>query len=345
MKLSEFDFELPEDFIAQHPVAQRDQSRMMVVRRSSGEVSHHVFRELPEILGPQHLVVLNNTKVFPARLWGRREGRNETIEILLLRELEHGVWRALVRPARKAPPGQKLQAANLTAQVLAVCDDGARLLRMQDCAGFHERLNLIGQPPLPAYIRRSKYADFSEDKERYQTVFAKHPGSVAAPTAGLHFTTGVLEQLAGRNVRTCEILLHVGYGTFKPVRCQEIEHHQMDPEYYEVSESAARCIRDSKAEGRQILAVGSTVTRVLEHLAQTGWKPTCAASGYCGLFIFPGHHFNLVEALLTNFHLPRSTLLMLVCAFAGRDFVLECYRLAISEKYRFFSYGDCMLIL
>lgn len=345
MKLSNFDFDLPEHLIAQHPAPQRDQSRLMIVRRSSGEVEHRVFHELPEILGPQDFIVLNTTRVIPARLLASRPGRRESIEILLLQQLEDGLWRALARPGAKAAVGTTLAMGGIEAQVEQVFRDGSRLLRFRDPARVAESIERIGRPPLPPYIRRSKDSDFSEDKERYQTIYAKHAGSVAAPTAGLHFTPEVMQRLADKGVGICEILLHVGYGTFQPIRCDDIDRHRMDPEYFEVSAAAAGCIAQYKLSGRRLVAVGSTVTRVLEHLGDQEWEAGRGFSGYCDLFIRPGHAFRMVEALLTNFHLPRSTLFILVCAFAGRDLMLECYRRAIAERYRFFSYGDCMLIL
>ena len=317
----------------------------MVVRRSTGEVSHHVFHELPDLLPPEHLIVLNNTRVFPARLRARREGRDENFEVLLVQEIGQGVWRTLVRPGRKLREGETILIGRLKARAHGACEDGTRLIEFDPRESLPTELESMGEPPLPPYIRRSRDWDFSKDRERYQTVYARHSGSVAAPTAGLHFTSRVLERLSEKGFRICEILLHVGYGTFKPVRSEEVESHRMDPEYYEVGGQAADCLATGRREGRRVLAVGTTVTRVLEHLAQRRWNAEAPASGYCDLFIYPGHRFRWVDCLLTNFHLPKSTLFMLVCAFAGREFMLECYRTAMARKYRFFSYGDCMLIL
>lgn len=345
MKLADFDFPLPEVLIAQHPLEVRDHSRLMVARRSTREISHHVFHELPELLPPDHLIVLNNTKVFPARLRARREGRAESIEVLLVQEIGQGVWRALVRPGRKLRKGETILIGGLKARTLGACEDGSRLIEFDPRDSLRSELDSVGEPPLPPYIRRPEHWDFSEDRERYQTVYARHSGSVAAPTAGLHFTPRVLHSLSEKGFRICEILLHVGYGTFQPVRSEDVESHRMDPEYFEVGSSAADCLATGKREGRRLMAVGTTVTRVLEYLAQKGWEEKEPASGYCDLFIYPGHRFRWVDCLLTNFHLPKSTLFMLVCAFAGREFMLECYRTAIALKYRFFSYGDCMLIL
>jgi len=345
MKLSDFDFLLPDRLIAQHPLPERDSSRMMVVRRSSGTVAHRFFRELPDLLEPEQLLVLNHTRVIPARLRARRPGQQEQIEILLIQQKEEFVWRALVRPARKAVPGRALQVRHLTADVLEIEEDGSRILRFQGCANLAAELEKIGSPPLPPYIRRNHREDLSEDKARYQTVYARHSGSVAAPTAGLHFTREIIDRLSKHGVQMCEILLHVGYGTFKPVRCEEVADHRMEPEYFEVGDDAAQRIAGARAAGRRLVAVGSTVTRVLEHLGKTGWEPGTPASGYSSLFIYPGHQFCMIDALLTNFHLPRSTLFMMVCAFAGLELMRDCYRQAIREGYRFFSYGDCMLIL
>ncbi len=345
MKLSSFDFPLPEQLIAQHPLPERDQSRLMVVRRRTGEVQHRIFRDLPEILSPDDFLVLNTTKVFPARLWAHRPGKQERIEILLVREQAPGRWSALVRPARKALPGQEFLAGELRLRVSGTDSEGKRLMEFQPGADSQASLERLGEPPLPPYIRRPAGADLTEDRTRYQTVFARQPGSIAAPTAGLHFTPEVLGRLAARGIPTCDILLHVGYGTFQPVRCEEIEEHRMEPEYFEVSEGAAGEIRRLRSAGKRLIAVGTTTTRVLEYLARDGDLPGRAASGYCDLFIRPGFEFKAISGLLTNFHLPKSTLFMLVCALAGYDLMHECYRRAVAEKYRFFSYGDCMLIV
>jgi S-adenosylmethionine:tRNA ribosyltransferase-isomerase len=345
VKLSDFDFSLPDDLIAQHPLPERDQSRMMVVWRSTGKREHRIFRDLPYILGPEHFLVMNNTRVFPARLNASRPGKREKIEVLLVRELAPGDWLALLKPARKAPPGQELLIGSLRTSVVDLRESGSRILRFEQSEGLIEFFEQIGEPPLPPYIHRMNKREMVEDRERYQTVYARHTGSVAAPTAGLHFTPEVLKRLEIQGIGRCEILLHVGYGTFQPVRCEEIENHRMEPEYFEVNEQAAACIGRSKAEGRRIVAVGSTTTRVLEHLAARGFTFDGRESGFCDLFIYPGFKFQMLDGMLTNFHLPRSTLFMLVSAFAGRELMLDCYREAVSESYRFFSYGDCMLLL
>ena len=345
MKLGDFDFPLPERLIAQHPLPERDQSRMMVVNRQTGSWEHRYFYELPDILGPEDFLVLNNTRVFPARLRGNRPGKQEEIEVLLVREIAVGDWIALLKPARKVTAGQQLEIGGLHAEVLKVRADGSRVLRFQPVDDLMSHFEKIGEPPLPPYIVRTKGQDLLEDKSRYQTIYAAHTGSVAAPTAGLHFSPGVFHRLAARGIDRCEILLHVGYGTFQPVRCEQIEDHKMEPEYFEVSDAAATRIRQLLAAGRRLIAVGTTTTRVLEYLASRPDFLQGGSNGFCDLFIHPGFQFRTLSGLLTNFHLPRSTLFMLVCSFAGRELMLECYNAALADHYRFFSYGDCMLIL
>lgn len=345
MKLSDFDFVLPDHLIAQHPAPERDNARMLVLWRESGKREHRRFRDLPDILGPEHFLVLNNTRVFPARLRACRPGKSEEIEVLLLREVNSGDWLALVKPGRKAPVRQELVMGELSARVIEVTESGSRLLRFDRGHDLFAALEKIGEPPLPPYIRRQSSGDFTEDRMRYQTVYAQHSGSVAAPTAGLHFTGEVLDRLQTRGVPVCKLMLHVGYGTFRPVRSEIIEDHEMEPEFYGIDEDTAARIRTYKAEGRRLVSVGTTTTRCLEYLARQANPLGHASSGYCNLFIYPGFEFKMLNGLITNFHLPRSTLFMLVCAFAGRELMLDCYREAISMDYRFYSYGDCMLIL
>jgi S-adenosylmethionine:tRNA ribosyltransferase-isomerase len=346
MKLSDFNFTLPERLIAQNPAPVRDQARMMVVWRETGKREHRSFRDLPDILGPEHFVVVNTTRVFPARLRASRPGKAESIEILLLDELSpaEGKWLVLTKPAQKAPPGQKLNFAELSAQVLEARESGKRVVRFDTEENLREAFEKIGEPPLPPYIRR-RGQDLTGDRHRYQTVYARQSGSIAAPTAGLHFTPNVLSRLEDRAIPVCRILLHVGYGTFQPVRCEDITKHRMEPEYYEIDAVTASRIRKYKAEGRKLIAVGTTTTRCLEFLAASETTMAGDAAGYCNLFIYPGFKFRLLDGLLTNFHLPRSTLFMLVCAFAGRELMMDCYHEAISKNYRFHSYGDCMIIL
>jgi S-adenosylmethionine:tRNA ribosyltransferase-isomerase len=345
VKLSDFDFSLPEDLIAQYPLPERDQSRMMVVRRGTGRREHHAFRDLPDILDSKHFLVVNTTRVFPARLRANRPDKTEKIEVLLVRELAPGEWLALLKPARKAPHGQELQIGPLCAHVVDSRESGSRILRFEQSKRLMDLFERIGEPPLPPYIHRLNSQELAVDRDRYQTIYARQTGSVAAPTAGLHFTPQVLKKLEVRDVARCEILLHVGYGTFQPVRCDPIEDHRMEPEYFEVNKQAATCIGGNKDAGRSLIAVGSTTTRVLEYLASQNFAFDRPASGFCDLFIYPGFRFRILDGMLTNFHLPRSTLFMLVSAFAGRELMLDCYREAISEGYRFFSYGDCMLLL
>jgi S-adenosylmethionine:tRNA ribosyltransferase-isomerase len=345
VKVSSFDFSFPTSLIAQHPLPERDQSRMMVVHRKSGKWEHRTFRELPEILTPDHFLVLNNTRVIPARLRAGRPGRVEQIEILLIREETPGIWSALIKPGRKAPAGQVLNVGSQIAVVVEVRTDGSRCLRFERPDELPSLMDQLGEPPLPPYIERQVGEDLSQDKLRYQTVYAREAGSVAAPTAGLHFTPEVLKRLQAGGIERCEILLHVGYGTFQPIRVEDVENHRMASEYFEITDRIAAWLQGRKSSGKLLTAVGTTTTRVLEYWARQEEYPDSGVSGFCDLFIYPGFEFRLLNGLLTNFHLPRSTLLMLVCAFAGHEFMLDCYREAVKEEYRFFSYGDCMLIL
>ncbi len=345
MKLSDFNFTLPEHLIAQHPAPERDGSRMMVVRRETGKIEHRRFRDLPDILGPGHFLVINNTRVFPARLRASRPGKREEIEILLLKELNAGDWLVLAKPARKASLGQELNIGGLTARVLEAKESGSRILRFDQHENLHPVIEAIGEPPIPPYIHRARGQDLSVDRTRYQTVYAQHTGSVAAPTAGLHFTERIFRRLESRGIGVCEILLHVGYGTFQPVRFENVEKHRMEAEYFRVDKETAIRIQNYKTKGRKLVAVGTTTTRCLEHLARDANPFRQSVSGFCDLFIYPGFDFRMLDGLLTNFHLPQSTLFMLVCAFAGRELMLDCYSEAISRNYRFYSYGDCMLIV
>jgi S-adenosylmethionine:tRNA ribosyltransferase-isomerase len=315
------------------------------VWRGSGRREHHRFRDLPEILSPEHFLVLNNTRVFPARMRASRKGKKEDIEILFLRELNPQDWLVLAKPARKVPPGQELVIGGLSARVLEAEESGSRVVRFAQGADAHRAFEETGEPPIPPYIRRAKGQNLADDRTRYQTIYARHSGSVAAPTAGLHFTDEVFLRLASRNIPVYQLLLHVGYGTFQPVRCEDIEKHRMQPEYYSIDASTAAGIRSHKAEGRKLVAVGTTTTRCLEFLARGSVPLEHASSGFCNLFIYPGFEFRLLDGLLTNFHLPQSTLFMLVCAFAGRELMLDCYKEAMASGYRFYSYGDCMLLL
>jgi S-adenosylmethionine:tRNA ribosyltransferase-isomerase len=345
MKLSDFDFTLPQHLIAQHPISERDNSRLMLVWRKSGKIEHRRFRELPDILDAGYFLVINNTRVFPARLYACRPGKHEEIEVLLLKELGPRDWLALVKPARKAPRGQRFIIGGLAARVLEVRESGSRVFHFDAGPALREVFEKIGKPPIPPYIRRRRNEDLSEDTLRYQTIYARHSGSVAAPTAGLHFTDEVLQRLKAHGTQVCELLLHVGYGTFQPVRSQNIEEHHLESEYYELDAVNALRIKNLKEEGRRLIAVGTTTTRCLEYLVREKNALDHGSMGFCDLFIYPGFEFRMLDGLLTNFHLPRSTLFMLACAFGGRDLLLSCYREAIINNYRFYSYGDCMLLL
>jgi S-adenosylmethionine:tRNA ribosyltransferase-isomerase len=355
MQISDFDYHLPEGHIAFHPLEIRDQSRLMRLDRVTGGVSHHVFAELPELLNPSDLLVLNNTRVFPARLFGRRQGLTSgyrgkgsplrsQIEVFLIRPLGDNQWEVLVKPGRKIRVGERILfgESQLQCEVLERGNLGVRIVRF-DCEGILDDLvDQLGHVPLPPYISR---LDEPKDHEQYQTIYAKRRGAVAAPTAGLHFTPAVFDQLQQRGIECCEVTLHVGLGTFQPVHCERVEEHRMDLERFELSPEAALCIQKALRQERRIVAVGTTVTRTLEAVAQLKKGDITAIAGETNLFIYPGFHFQCVRGLVTNFHLPRSTLLMLVCAFAGRDPVMKAYRQAIETNYRFYSYGDCMLIL
>jgi len=361
MLLQDFDYPLPAELIAQRPLRERDASRMMVLDRASGIFQDRVFRELPQFLSPGDLLIFNNTKVFPARLLGRRRGitaqkiseRNPAareylraeVELLLTRQESEDVWQGLVHPGRKVRTGEILVfgGGELEAEVIGRGEYGVRRVRLRAREGsIDAAIDRLGHVPLPPYIRRP---DEPPDRETYQTVYAKVRGAVAAPTAGFHFTVRVLQELADRGIESCEITLHVGLGTFQPVRTERVEEHKMEAERYEISECAAAAINRAREEGRRVVAVGTTSVRTLEYVAREHGGRIIPGRGEADLFIFPGFQFQMVRALLTNFHLPKSTLLMLVCAFAGRDLVLRAYQHAVAEHYRFYSYGDCMLIV
>lgn len=360
-RVAEFDYHLPPHLIAQRPLAERDTSRLMLIDRTRQTFGDHVFRELPALLRPGDLLVFNNTRVFPARLLGRRRGacaqpvgRNNPrvreflrgeVELLLTRNEGGDVWQGLVHPGRKVRVGEALifGGGALEAEVIGRGERGVRRVRLRACTGaVDEQIEKWGHVPLPPYLGRP---DDEEDRRTYQTVFAKVPGAVAAPTAGLHFSQAVLETLTARGIETQEITLHVGPGTFRPVKVELIENHTMDSEWFEITPAVAAVIQGARDAGRRVISVGTTCTRTLEHVARRNAGRIVAAHGETDLFIAPGFEFQAISGLLTNFHLPRSTLLMLVCAFAGRELILSAYEHAIAEKYRFYSYGDCMLIL
>jgi S-adenosylmethionine:tRNA ribosyltransferase-isomerase len=359
--LSDFDFQLPPELIAQRPLASRDASRMLLLDRKSGRHADHAFAEFSNLLRGDELIVVNNARVIPARLLGRRinpppnsgessPSRDTEIEILLARQIDAVTWEALVRPGRKMHVGQRVQFGNgdLEAEVTAHGDHGQRTLRFfsRVPGDITTQLHSVGHIPLPPYIDR---ADDPADRESYQTIFASRPGAIAAPTAGLHFTPEILEKIRARGAEICELTLHVGLGTFQPIRSDTLEGHAMHAESYEIPADTAERITGAKRQGRPVLAIGTTAVRALEDAAQRAAQTSSnellvAGPGEARLFITPGFSFRVVDALLTNFHLPRSTLLALVCAFAGREPVLAAYRHAVEAGYRFYSYGDCMLI-
>lgn len=345
MKVSELDYPLPESAIAQEPAPERSRSRLLVLDRNGGELRHCGFQELPALLAPGDALVLNNTQVIPARLFGRKRGGRAQIELLLLEDLGGQRWKALAQRARRLRPGVVVELdERLCAHVEEDRGDGQFVLRFELLGNWMELLARIGRVPLPPYIRRDPQADPARDRERYQTVFARVPGSAAAPTAGLHFTPELLSACRRRGLRIIEITLHVGLDTFRPVLCEDLEAHPIHSESYEVSEEAAVALNEVRAAGGRIVAVGTTTTRALETSADEEGL-FHAQSGRTRLFILPGHVFRGVDALLSNFHLPRSTLLAMVAAFAGRERVLATYAEALSAGYRFYSYGDAMLIV
>ena len=345
MLVSDFDFDLPPELIAQRPLPERDASRMMVVRRGSGGILHARFKDFPDFLEPGNALVLNNVRVFPSRVWGEKDGK--AVEFLFLGETEWGVWEVLCRPAKRIKPGDRVFfGAGLEAEVIGAGEEGSRTLRFRH-PNVRTELSRIGFAPLPPYIKRTRRdADLRQaDLERYQTVFAEKEGAVAAPTAGLHFTTQILRDIRQKKVEIAQITLNVGLATFQPVRVERLEDHRMLEEAYEIAESEAEKINRAKAEGRPVIAAGTTVVRTLESAALRAGGPVAAGTGRTSLFIYPGFEFKVADRLLTNFHLPKSTLLALVAAFAGYELIRNAYREAVREKYRFFSYGDCMLIL
>jgi S-adenosylmethionine:tRNA ribosyltransferase-isomerase len=349
MHLSDFDYELPEELIAQHPLEQRDASRMLILDRETQTRKDSRFELLPEYVRARDVVVVNNTRVFPARLIGQRDPSGGRVEVLLVREVEaagaYSIWEALVRPAHRLKDGARLRFGDseLRAEVLEGSARGLRLLKLESDQYLETLINERGQIPLPPYIRRPTGTS-AEDRERYQTVFAREKGAIAAPTAGLHFTPEVIAALRAREARVVEITLHVGYGTFEPVRVDQIEQHRVASEFFQIRAEAAEIINESRAQGGRVIAVGTTTTRALEAAVNTAGRIE-PVEKETELTITPGYHFRVTDALLTNFHLPRSSLLLLVSAFAGRDFTLDAYRYAVAERFRFYSYGDCMFVI
>ena len=362
MFVSDFHFDLPEELIAQEPSAARDGARMLHLERSTGRYSDRIFLDFPDLLRSDDIVVFNNSRVFPARLYGRREGSRAQplsvlnrasadflrgrIEVFLTRQLsgQPNEWECLVKPGRKIGVGERLffgERDELQAGVIARGEFGERRIRFEPVENFFGLLDRIGHVPLPPYISR---ADSFDDRERYQTVYAQQAGSVAAPTAGLHFTPQILDRIGRRGIETVDITLHVGLGTFQPVRVERVEDHKIHSEAYSISPAAAAAINQALRASRRVVAVGTTTVRTLEHAALAGAGTVSAGTGNADIFIYPGFEFRVAGAMLTNFHLPQSTLLMLVSAFAGRENVLRAYGHAVAERYRFYSYGDCMFI-
>ena len=343
MKTSDFRFDLPEELIAQTPIAHREQSRLLCLDRWTGDIDHRHFYELPELLEPGDCLVMNDSRVLPARLLGRRK-TGGAVEVVLLRDMGDGIWECLTRPGKRSKAGTELSFGDgeLTAIVTEATDGGAKLIKFNYDGVFLEILERLGKMPLPPYIHKEL-----ADAGRYQTVYSRQYGSAAAPTAGLHFTKELIEQISLRGIEICYITLHVGLGTFRPVRVDNIEEHRMHAEYFTITNETAAAINSAKAGGGRIIAVGTTSCRSLETCADDSPRPTpriTPFSGFTDIFIYPGYEFKIIDGLITNFHLPESTLIMLVSALAGRENVLSAYKIAIDEQYRFYSFGDAMLI-
>lgn len=342
LKVDLFDFHLPEELIAQTPLEQRDASRLMVLNKETGNVKHHMFHDLLDYVQEGDCLVLNDTRVLPARLFGIKEDTGANIEVLLLKQTQGDTWETLVKPAKRVKEGTVISFGDgrLTAVCKETSDQGGRLLEFNYEGIFYEVLEQLGEMPLPPYIKERL-----DDQERYQTVFAREQGSAAAPTAGLHFTEEMLEQLKEKGVHIAFLTLHVGLGTFRPVSVDDLEEHDMHSEFYQVSEGTAALLNSVREKGGRIISVGTTSTRTLETIATEHNGKFVASSGWTNIFIFPGYEFKAIDGMITNFHLPKSTLIMLVSALAGRENVISAYEQAVAEKYRFFSFGDAMLIL
>lgn len=339
MNTSEFYYDLPQELIAQTPADPRDSSRLLVYNRAEGSVQHKIFRDIIDFLNPGDALVINDTKVIPARLYGKKQGTGRQVEFLLLNQLSGDTWEVILRPGRKLRPGDRVSfAEELEAEILEKQEDGVTKVKFCFQGSFEALLDEYGNMPLPPYITKRL-----EDRERYQTVYAKERGSAAAPTAGLHFTPELMENIKKKGVDIIPVLLHVGLGTFRPVKAERLEDHKMHSEYYSISEESAHRINAVKERGGRVIAVGTTSVRTLESAADQEGRVK-EQSGNTDIFIYPGYRFRCVDALITNFHLPESTLLMLISAFMGKEQALEVYRLAVQEKYRFFSFGDAMFI-
>ena len=340
MKTADFDYDLPQELIAQDPLEQRDSSRLLILDKETGERTHKIFHDIIDYLHEGDCLVINNTKVIPARLIGEREGTGGKVEVLLLKRRSDNVWETLVKPGKKARPGMRLSFGGglLHAEVQEVVDEGNRLIRFEYEGMFEEILDQLGQMPLPPYITHQL-----KDKNRYQTVYAKYEGSAAAPTAGLHFTEELLEQIQAKGVKIARVTLHVGLGTFRPVKVEDVTEHHMHTEFYHVSEEAADIINETKKQGGRVICVGTTSCRTIESAADDQGI-VHATEGDTDIFIYPGYQFKVLDCLITNFHLPESTLLMLVSALAGKENIMAAYREAVEMRYRFFSFGDAMFI-
>ncbi len=346
MRLEDFDFYLPEELIAQNPAEPRDSSKLMVVDKTSRQIADYHFSEIEKFLRPGDVLVLNKTKVIPARLLGQKKGTGAKIEILLLKRIKDNLWEVLIKPGKRLKQEQEVIFGEgvLIGKLMSILKNGNRIMQFEYAGLFEEVLDSLGKMPLPPYITTEL-----KDKERYQTVYAKDSGSAAAPTAGLHFTEELLERIKNKGVEVLELLLHVGLGTFRPVKTEAITEHEMHSEYFRIDQETAERLNCAKREGRRVIAVGTTVVRALESAAtrtsEKGNIELTSVEGWTDIFIYPGYKFRVIDALITNFHFPRSTLIMLVSAFAGRELILQAYHTAVKQRYRFFSFGDCMFII
>lgn len=340
MKVKDFYYYLPPELIAQEPIESRSKSRLMVLDKSTGEIRNQIFEDIINYINPGDCLVLNDTRVIPARLLGKREDTGGKIEFVLLKKIEGTIWEVILKPGRRAKPGTRFVFGDglLKAEIVEVIEEGNRLVRFEYDGVFEEVLDKVGIIPLPPYITKKL-----DNNERYQTVYSRHKGSAAAPTAGLHFTNALLDKVREKGVHIAYLTLHVGLGTFRPVKEDEVQKHKMHSEYYEIAETECNKINSAKKSGNKVIAVGTTSCRVLETIAGDDGMVR-PASGWTDIFIYPGYKFKAVDSLITNFHLPESTLIMLVCAFAGKDLVFKAYEKAIEERYRFFSFGDAMFI-
>ncbi len=345
MNINDFDYHLPEELIAQQPADKRDFSRLLVVHRDTGKIEHKHFYDVLDYLNPGDCLVMNNSKVLPARLFGTKAETGAKVEFLLIKRLHGDVWESMVKPGKRLKPGDSvIFSDDFKADIIDYGEDGTRIVEFKYNGIFMERLEELGKMPLPPYIERESVLS---DKDRYQTVYCKEEGSVAAPTAGLHFTEELLEKAKAKGVKLAYVTLHVGIGTFRPVKCENIEDHQMHFEEYEITQENADIINETKAAGGRIISVGTTSTRTMESAAveKDGKHAMAAGEGSTGIFIYPGYEFKIIDSLITNFHLPKSTLLMLISALYNREDILKVYETAVKEEYRFFSYGDAMIII